>query len=77
MVLRRTAALAVPGLLVGIAASLALTRVLEKYLFQVTATDPLTFVSVGALLAGVAFAAAYVPARRASRVDPVVALRRD
>jgi ABC-type antimicrobial peptide transport system permease subunit len=61
----------------GIVASVGLTRVLSKLLFQVEPTDPLTFAVVGCLLAAVAFGAAYWPARRASRVDPLVALRRD
>jgi ABC-type antimicrobial peptide transport system permease subunit len=77
MVLRRTAVLAVLGMAVGIVASVGLTRVLSKLLFQVEPTDPLTFAVVGCLLAAVAFGAAYWPARRASRVDPLVALRRD
>jgi putative ABC transport system permease protein len=74
-VLRRTVALTVPGLLIGVVSSLALTRVLVTYLFQVTPTDPATFVGVAALLTIVAFCASYVPARRASRVDPLIALR--
>jgi putative ABC transport system permease protein len=74
-VLRRTVALTVPGLLIGFISSFALTRVLAAYLFQVTPTDPATFAGVAALLATVAFCASYVPARRASRVDPLIALR--
>ena len=54
---------------------MAVTRVLGKFLFQVTPTDPLTFTTVAALLTIVALAAALVPARRASRVDPMTALR--
>jgi len=77
LVLRRTAVLAIVGLSLGVLASLAVTRVLEKFLFQITPTDPPTFAGVVLLLGGVAFAAAYLPARRASRVDPLVALRRD
>jgi putative ABC transport system permease protein len=74
-VLRRTVALTVSGILIGVVSSLALTRVLATYLFQVTPTDPATFIGVAALLTVVAFCASYVPARRASRVDPLVALR--
>jgi len=74
-VLRRTTALVLPGLFIGILSSLALTRVLATYLFQVTPTDPVTYVAVALLLAVVAFAASYLPARRASRVDPLIALR--
>ena len=77
MILRRTAALALPGLAIGVAGSLALTRVLSRFLFQITPTDPPTFIGVGLLLAGVAFAAAYLPAKRASEVDPIVVLRGD
>ena len=75
MVVRRTAFLVVPGLAIGIAVSLGVTRVLAKFLFQVTPTDPATFTGVGILLALVALAAAYVPAKRASDVDPLVVLR--
>jgi predicted permease len=77
MILGRTAALALPGLAIGVAGSLALTRVLSRFLFQITPTDPPTFIGVGLLLAGVAFAAAYLPAKRASEVDPIVVLRGD
>jgi putative ABC transport system permease protein len=58
-----------------LAGSLASTRFLSSLLFGVTATDPLTFAAVIILLAFVAFAACYVPARRAVRVNPMVALR--
>jgi len=63
------------GLLAGLVVSLALTRVLTSQLFAVSALDPLTFVAVLFVLAGVALGACYLPARRASRVDPMVALR--
>ena len=65
------------ALVVGLAAAAATTRVLASQLFGVSAADPLTFAAVPALLAVVAFAACYLPARRASRVDPIVALRAD
>ena len=63
------------GLAIGFAGSLALTRTVESLLFGVTSTDPLTFLSVSLLLTVVALTASYIPARRAMRVDPVVALR--
>jgi predicted permease len=63
------------GVAIGIAGSLALTRTVESLLFGVTPTDPLTFGSVTLLLVGAALLACYIPARRATRVDPMVALR--
>jgi predicted permease len=68
-------ALAVAGAIVGTAAALGVTRFLSTLLFGVKPTDPLTFVIVALLLTFVALAASYIPARRATRVDPMVALR--
>jgi putative ABC transport system permease protein len=65
------------GLVIGIAGALTVTRVLNSLLFGVTASDPLTFAAVSTTLVVVLVLAAYLPARRATRVDPIVALRAD
>jgi putative ABC transport system permease protein len=63
------------GVLIGVAGALALTRLMHSLLFNTSATDPLTFVVISALLALAAFLACYLPARRAAKVDPLIALR--
>ena len=75
MVLRQGTKLALMGVAIGIIAALALTRLMTNLLFGVTAHDPLTFAAVAALLIVVASLACYIPARRATLVDPIVALR--
>jgi len=75
LVLGRGARLALTGIAAGVFGSLALTRFLSSLLFGVQAKDPLIFTAVAALLLLVALAACYVPARRAMKVDPIVALR--
>jgi putative ABC transport system permease protein len=67
--------LTMAGVLIGLTGALALTRLIEGLLFGVSATDPLTFVVVTLLLLLVAFLACWIPARRAARVDPIIALR--
>jgi predicted permease len=75
LVVGQGARLAVVGVAIGIAASVAITRLLSSLLFGVSATDPITFAGVAALLSVVALLASYVPARRAMRLDPNIALR--
>ena len=74
---RQGIALAAAGALIGQAAAFALTRWLRALLFDVSPTDPWTFAAVPAVLVIVALAASYIPARRATRVDPVWALKRN
>ena len=69
--------LALIGALLGLGGALALTRLLKTLLFEVSATDPLTFIVIAALLNIVALLACWIPGRRAAKVDPMVALRID
>jgi putative ABC transport system permease protein len=75
LVVKQGMALALMGIAAGAVLSLAMTRLISGMLFGITATDPLTFAGVAALLGTVALLANYLPARRASKVDPMVALR--
>jgi len=75
LVLRQGVRLVLIGVGIGLVAALTLTRVMRTMLFDVSATDPLTFTVISLLLVGVAVLASYLPARRATIVDPVVALR--
>jgi putative ABC transport system permease protein len=75
LVMRQSIFLTTLGLVVGLALAFGVTRALANALYEVSASDPVTFAAVALILAAVAFLASYVPARRATRVDPVVALR--
>jgi putative ABC transport system permease protein len=75
LVLREAIALSAIALAIGLLASLALGRVLQSLLFEVTPTDPATLASVAAVVLAVSILAAAIPARRATRVDPLTALR--
>jgi putative ABC transport system permease protein len=65
------------GVVIGLAGSLVASRLMTKLVYGVSVTDPLTYAGVAALLAGVALVASYIPARRATRIDPLVAMRAD
>jgi putative ABC transport system permease protein len=75
MVLRRGLLLALPGLVMGLSVAVGLTQLLASFLYRVSATDPATFAGVALLIGSATLAASYLPARRATRVDPMVALR--
>ena len=75
MIVRQAMILVLCGVVLGTAAALFLSETMTTMLFSITPTDPTTFVSVAGVLIGVALLAAYLPARRATRVDPIVALR--
>ncbi len=77
LILGQGCKLALAGVALGVAASLALTHVMKNLLFNVSATDPATFALIALLLVGVALIASYVPARRATKVDPLQALRHE
>jgi putative ABC transport system permease protein len=75
LVLRQGSLLALAGIGLGLVASILVTRLLSSLLFDVSPGDPMTFLTVASLLVGVALLATYIPARRATKVDPMVALR--
>jgi ABC-type antimicrobial peptide transport system permease subunit len=77
LVVGRAAILAGTGVVIGLAGAWALTRLMAGLLWDVSTTDPLTFVATPLVLCGAALLASYIPARRATRVDPMTALRSD
>jgi ABC-type antimicrobial peptide transport system permease subunit len=77
MICREGAVVVALGLVTGMAGAFGIGRLLSDFLVGVTPNDPLTYAGVSVLLAGVALLASYVPARRGTRVDPMVALRHE
>ena len=77
LVIRQGLLLVVVGVALGLLGALALTRVLSSLLYEVSATDPMTFAGIALLLVIVSCIACYIPARRAARVDPLIAIRYD
>jgi putative ABC transport system permease protein len=77
LVIRQGLALVLVGVALGLIGALLLTRVLSSLLYGVSATDPLTFAAIALLLLAVSWIACYIPARRAARVDPLIAMRYD
>jgi putative ABC transport system permease protein len=77
MILGQGMRLVIAGIVIGLAAAFGLTRLLAGLLFGVKAGDPLTFAAVALILTAVALLAAFVPAQRATRIDPILALRQE
>ena len=75
LILRQGLLLVATGMALGMVAAIALTQVIRSFLWGITPTDPVTFMIAGAALAALAFIACYVPARRALKIDPIIALR--
>jgi ABC-type antimicrobial peptide transport system permease subunit len=77
LVIRQGAMLAVVGVIAGLVGAFGVTRVIRSLLYNVTPTDPLSFGGVTLFLTGIAVLASYLPARRATNVDPIIALRKE
>jgi putative ABC transport system permease protein len=75
MVLRQGCRLACAGIAIGVVGALAATRLMTRFLYGVQSTDPVTYVAVSFLLMAIALLACYMPARKAMKVDPMIALR--
>jgi predicted permease len=77
LILRQGVSMVIAGLLIGVLAALALTRLMTRFLIDVSPSDPLTYITVAVLLSAIALLACWIPAHRATRVDPGIALRYD
>jgi ABC-type antimicrobial peptide transport system permease subunit len=75
LIVRQGMTLALVGVVIGVSAAFGLARLISSMLFGVSPTDPITFLGVAFILGAVAMVASYVPARRAARVDPLIAVR--
>jgi putative ABC transport system permease protein len=75
LIVGRGMTLTAVGVVIGVGGAIALTRLMHSLLFNTSATDPFTFVLISVLLSLAAFLACYIPARRAAKVDPLIALR--
>jgi ABC-type antimicrobial peptide transport system permease subunit len=77
LVIRQSMRLVATGIVLGLIGALAISRLMSSLLFSVSPNDPATFIAVSAVLAGVGLFASWLPANRASRIDPLIALRQE